>query len=114
MSLTTAANWIFNFALGYFTPPAFVNIKWRAYLIFGVFSVAMAIHSFFFFPETAGKTLEEVEDMFFAKQPAWKTRVDFKRVRQVEKGEVDPEKFTAFKHISVSEKAAADPATVTQ
>lgn len=27
VSLCTSANWIFNFALAYFVPPAFVNIK---------------------------------------------------------------------------------------
>lgn len=58
----------------------------------------MAIHAFFLFPETGGKTLEEVEDMFLSKQPAWKTRVEFHRVRAVERGEVDPEKISTFQH----------------
>jgi len=75
VSLTTCSNWIFNFALGYFVPPAFENIKWKVYLLFGVFCAAMTIHVFFLFPETAGKTLEQVEDMFVAGGPAWKTHV---------------------------------------
>jgi MFS family permease len=29
VALATSGNWIFNFALGYFVPPAFVDIKWR-------------------------------------------------------------------------------------
>ena len=41
VALATSANWAFNFALGYFVPPAFVNIQWRTYIIFGVFCVAM-------------------------------------------------------------------------
>lgn len=102
VSITTASNWIFNFALGYFTPPAFVNIKWKAYLIFGVFSFAMAVHAFFFFPETAGKTLEEVEDMFLSGTPAWKTRVNYKGIKAKERGEVDIEKSGRFQHASVS------------
>jgi Sugar (and other) transporter len=60
---------MFNFALGRFTPPSFENIKWKTYLIFGVFGFCMALHAFLAFPETAGKTLEEVEDMFVAKIP---------------------------------------------
>lgn len=74
VALTTSSNWIFvrfsnahcqkniqktnffdclqNFALSYFTPPAFVNIKWKTYIIFGVFCTAMTIHVFFCFPET--------------------------------------------------------------
>lgn len=98
VSITTASNWIFNFALGYFTPPAFVNIKWKTYLIFGVFSFCMAVHAFFFFPETAGKTLEEVEDMFLSGTPAWKTRVNWKGIKAKERGEVELEKSGSFQH----------------
>lgn len=64
VALCTSANWAFNFALGYFVPPAFENIQWRVYIVFGVFCAAMTLHVFFMFPETAGKSLEEVESMF--------------------------------------------------
>ncbi|KAH7071756.1 high affinity glucose transporter [Paraphoma chrysanthemicola] len=98
VALTTSSNWIFNFALSYFVPPAFVNIKWKVYIIFGVFCTAMAIHTFFAFPETAGKTLEDVEEMFLAGVPAWKTKVDYSNVRRAEQGVVDPEKAAQFEH----------------
>jgi MFS family permease len=32
VSISTAACWAMNFALGYFTPPSFVNIAWKTYL----------------------------------------------------------------------------------
>lgn len=96
--MVAAANWIFNFALSYFVPPAFVNIQWRVYIIFGVFCTAMAVHTFFLFPETAGKTLEDVEEMFLAGVPAWKTKVDYSNTRRAENGGVDPEKAAAFEH----------------
>jgi hypothetical protein len=51
VGLSTSANWAFNFALGYFVPPAFVNIRWKVYLLFGVFCVCMFVHTFFMFPE---------------------------------------------------------------
>lgn len=73
-SVSTASNWAFNFALGYFVPPAFHNIQWKSYIIFGCFTVAMTIHVFLAFPETAGKTLEEVDEIFQSGVPAWKTR----------------------------------------
>jgi len=80
-SLCTASNWIFNFALGYFVPPAFQNVKWQTYIIFGVFCAAMTVHVFFMFPETAGKTLEQVEEMFATPgMRAWKTHVEVKAV----------------------------------
>ena len=103
VALATSANWAFNFALGYFVPPAFVNIQWRTYIVFGVFCAAMFVHVFFMFPETAGKTLEEVEDLFLDPNgpknigtPAWKTRVSTKRTWAMEKGE-DVEK-TSYSH----------------
>ncbi|PUU81882.1 general substrate transporter [Tuber borchii] len=75
VALCTSANWIFNFALGYFVPSAFEHIKWKVYIVFGVFCAAMTIHVFFCFPETAGKGLEEIETMFQEKPRAWKTHV---------------------------------------
>jgi len=32
VAISTSANWAFNFALGYFVPPAFQNIKWKVRL----------------------------------------------------------------------------------
>ncbi|KAF1835132.1 high affinity glucose transporter [Decorospora gaudefroyi] len=98
VALATSSNWIFNFALSYFVPPAFVNIQWRVYLIFGVFCAAMAVHTFFLFPETAGKTLEDVEEMFMAGVPAWKTKVEYSSTRRAERGELDSEKAAAYEH----------------
>jgi MFS family permease len=109
VALTTSSNWIFNFALvsyslplsillfitplltrcsqSYFVPPAFVNIQWKVYLIFGVFCATMALHTFFVFPETAGKSLEDIEEMFLAGVPAWKTRVEYTSSKRAEAGD---------------------------
>jgi len=82
VALSTSANWAFNFALGYFVPPAFQNIQWKVYILFGVFCATMFLHVFFMFPETAGKSLEEVEAMFtdpkglrYIGTSAWRTHV---------------------------------------
>ncbi|KKY20795.1 putative mfs glucose [Phaeomoniella chlamydospora] len=83
-ALTTSSNWIFNFALSYFVPPAFENVKWKVYIIFGVFCTVMTVHVYFMFPETSGKTLEEIEELFMAGIPAWRTRVDYKDILNVE------------------------------
>ena len=59
-------------------PPAFVSIKYKVYIVFGVFNLCMMIHAALLFPETAGKTLENVEKMFedpngipYLGTPAW-------------------------------------------
>ena len=72
VGVATSANWAFNFALAYFVPPAFHNIQWRSYIIFGVFCLCGVVHSFLMFPETKGRTLEEVEVLFRDGMPAWK------------------------------------------
>jgi MFS family permease len=102
VALSTSANWIFNFALAYFVPPAFQNIRWKVYIVFGVFCVAMFFHVLFLFPETSQKPLEEVEEIFddstpgsikYIGTPAWKTHVDTHTMR-MERGELDlEEKF---------------------
>jgi MFS family permease len=96
VALATSANWAFNLALGLFTPPAFVNIRWQTYIVFGVFCTAMFIHVFFLFPETAGKTLEETELMFedpagpkYIGTLAWKTRTNTRNILAVEHGDVE-------------------------
>ncbi|KAJ5437747.1 High-affinity glucose transporter [Penicillium daleae] len=94
VAVSTASNWVFNFALSYFVPPAFENIKWKTYLVFGVFCFAMTIHVFFAFPETAGKTLEDVETMFNTPgMKPWKTTVQYQHVRQLESGALQSEKM---------------------
>lgn len=71
--LITNVKRAFNFALAYFLPPAFKNITWKTYIIFGIFCFVMTFHIFFTYPETARKTLEEIDLLFDSKIPAWKS-----------------------------------------
>ncbi|KAJ9631787.1 high affinity glucose transporter [Taxawa tesnikishii (nom. ined.)] len=105
VAFSTSANWAFNTALGAFVPPAFENIRWKVYLIFGIFDIAMFFHVLLGFPETAGKTLEETKEMFedpngipYIGTAPWKTRVQTSSVRHLEDGQVPVEKVEAFKN----------------
>ena len=96
VALATSGNWAFNTALGLFVPPAFANIRWQTYIVFGVFCTVMTIHVFFMFPETAGKTLEEAEAIFedpnglpYIGTPAWKTSKKTSQTIQMERGDVE-------------------------
>lgn len=96
VALATSANWAFNTALGLFVPVAFATIRWQTYIVFGVFLTVMFLHVFFLFPETAGKTLEEIEHIFedphgipYIGTPAWKTKHDTKKTLAAEHGDVE-------------------------
>lgn len=73
-------------------------------MVFAIFCVAMTIHVFFIFPETAGKQLEEVTAMFEDPNgikglgtPAWKTKSQFQAAEKLEHGE-GPEKKMDDEH----------------
>ncbi|KAL7267558.1 high affinity glucose transporter [Rhizina undulata] len=101
VALSTSANWIFNFALGYFVPPAFQNIQWKVYILFGVFCAAMTIHVFFVFPETAGKTLEQVDEYFENRIPAWRTSVTRNAIEEeIAHGKSDFVEKTTAEHVA--------------
>lgn len=68
-----SANWAFNFALAMFVPSAFTNITWKTYIIFAVCCFVMTFHVYFLFPETKGRTLEEINMMWDSGVPAWRS-----------------------------------------
>ncbi|CCH59924.1 hypothetical protein TBLA_0C01090 [Henningerozyma blattae CBS 6284] len=72
-ALSVSCNFFANFALALFTPASFRNINWRTYIIFGVFSFVLTVHTFLMFPETNRKSLEEIDLMWDAHIPAWRT-----------------------------------------
>lgn len=72
-AVSTAADWALNFAIGMFTPSAFKNITWKTYFVFATFCACMFIHTYFGFPETRGKRLEEIGQMWDERVPAWRS-----------------------------------------
>jgi MFS family permease len=88
VSLATAANWIFNFALAYAVPPGFHTIAWKTYFIFGTFNFACFIHVFFMYPETAGRSLEEIEAVFEAGHVFSAWRLSERSIGQRDLGDV--------------------------
>lgn len=70
-ALSTSSNWIFNFMVVMITPVAFQNIKYQTYIVFAVINAFMVPCVYFFFPETAYRSLEEM-DSIFQKVHGWK------------------------------------------
>ncbi|CAM0134845.1 unnamed protein product, partial [Umbelopsis sp. WA50703] len=64
LGITTAANWLFNFAISQLAPPMLNGIHWGTYLVFAIFCAIMAFTVWLDFPETKGKSLEEIDLLF--------------------------------------------------
>ncbi|KAJ3084961.1 hypothetical protein HK102_000449 [Quaeritorhiza haematococci] len=63
----TFANWSWNAIIAKITPLIMEKIDYFTYTIFGSMGIAMAIFTILFVPETMGKTLEEMDELFGAR-----------------------------------------------
>ncbi|KAL2826130.1 general substrate transporter [Aspergillus cavernicola] len=63
-ALATSSNWIFNFMVVMITPVAFQNIGYQTYIIFAVINAFIFPVTYFFYPETAYRSLEEMDRIF--------------------------------------------------
>jgi hypothetical protein len=59
-SASTASNWLNNVLISQVTPYAFDAISWRFFFVFMACNLSNAVLAYFLFPETKGKTLEEI------------------------------------------------------
>lgn len=87
-ALSTSANWIFNFLVVMITPVAFNSIGYQTYIIFAVINAFMVPSVYFFYPETAYRSLEEMDGIFQKLAPGW--RGVFQVVHQAE---IEPRRY---------------------
>ncbi|KAH7258745.1 hypothetical protein FSOLCH5_007670 [Fusarium solani] len=64
VAISTCSNWINNFIIGLITPPLVRETGFGAYVFFAVFCLLSFIWVWFSVPETNGKTLEEMDQVF--------------------------------------------------
>ena len=78
-AFSTSANWIFNWLIVVITPIAFANIGYKTYIIFCIINAFICPVVYFFYPETAYRSLEEMDSIFL------KTRSIFDVVKVAKK-----------------------------
>ncbi|KAF4124297.1 Sugar (and other) transporter [Geosmithia morbida] len=64
VAISTCSNWLNNFIIGLITPPLVQSTGFGAYVFFASFCLLSLVWTFFFVPETNGKTLEEMDNVF--------------------------------------------------
>ena len=65
-AVSTCSNWLFNFTVVMITPVMVRDIGWGTYLFFAAWNGIFIPVVWFFYPETTGRSLEEI-DIIFAK-----------------------------------------------
>ncbi|KAF2801659.1 general substrate transporter, partial [Mytilinidion resinicola] len=64
VALSTATVWLSNFVVGVMVPPMIQNAGFGTYVFFAVFCVLAAVWAYFLVPETMGRTLEQMDEVF--------------------------------------------------
>ena len=62
--IATCSVWAFNFLVTEVTPVGFDTIGYRYYIVYAVINAAMVPIVYFCFPETNGRSLEEMDEIF--------------------------------------------------
>ncbi|KAH8725665.1 general substrate transporter [Phaeosphaeriaceae sp. PMI808] len=63
-AVTTFTNWAVNLIFAQFSPAALTKLEFRYFYVFFVFNVIAGLCYWFFYPETKGRTLEQMDELF--------------------------------------------------
>lgn len=63
-AMSAASNWLFSFVLAEVSPVGFATIQWRYYVVYACISAFGLAVFYLFCPETKGRTLEEIDEIF--------------------------------------------------
>lgn len=95
--MTTASNWLLNWAIAYCTPymvdagPGNANLGSKVFFVWGGFCVICTFFVYFFIYETKGLSLEQVDELYAKIPHAWQSSgfvpsVNFAEVNEVAQG----------------------------
>ena len=63
-ALGTATNWAFNYMVVQITQIGITSLHWKFYIIWTTFNGSFVPLVYFLYPETAGRTLEDIDQYF--------------------------------------------------
>jgi hypothetical protein len=94
----------FNFVIAEITPITFVTINFRYYIVYAVIAASVAVLFFFFFPETRGLLLEEMDNLFPEPEHWWHMTSYSSALRKCGVLELETsEKMEVVRHIEEAE-----------
>ncbi|KAI8337009.1 general substrate transporter [Chlamydoabsidia padenii] len=67
-SMSTGANWLGNFVVAEITPVLFQYAKFWTFIMFAILNALFIIPIYLWYPETMGKSLEEIEVLFASEE----------------------------------------------
>jgi SP family sugar:H+ symporter-like MFS transporter len=120
LSITTATNWLLNWAIAYATPymvnsgPGNANLQSKVFFIWGGFCFVCMIFVYMCIYETKGLSLEEVDELYAKVSVAWRSSgfvpsVNFCDVRDVADGSKGGVMSLADLEAGAESKRAAGP-----
>jgi len=78
LSMTTASNWLLNWAIAYSTPymvdADHANLQSKVFFVWGSFCFVCIAFVFFMIYETKGLSLEQVDELYGVVDKAWKSK----------------------------------------
>lgn len=95
LSMTTASNWLLNWAIAYSTPymvdPAHANLQSKVFFVWGSFCFVCIAFIYFMIYETKGLSLEQVDELYGVVSQAWKSKefrpaLSFAEIEQMGEG----------------------------
>jgi hypothetical protein len=88
--MTTASNWLLNWAIAYSTPylvnsgPGNANLQSKVFFIWGGFCFVCIAFVYFFLYETKGLALEQVDELYAKCDQAWQSKAFIPSVKFAE------------------------------
>ncbi|KAL5385838.1 hypothetical protein DPSP01_004616 [Paraphaeosphaeria sporulosa] len=93
--LSTAISWLFNFMVVEVTPVGFEDIGYQYFIIYTVLNATFVPMVYFFYPETAGRSLEELDAIFAQSKSIFDTVRVAKQMPKIHLKELGYEKKAA-------------------